>query len=499
MIQREEALASLAGTDWDLVIIGGGATGLGAALDASSRGYRTLLLEQQDFAKGTSSRSTKLIHGGVRYLRQGNISLVRESLHERALLLKNAPSLVRPLEFIVPTHSLAGRLYYGAGLKAYDLLAGAQGMPRSRMLSTAAVLQRVPTLDAGPLSGGVSYHDAQFDDARLALAMVRETIHQGGLALNYMQVEQLTRKGDQVRGVLARDGETGREFEISARVVINAAGIFCDTVRKMDDPACSPMLRVSQGTHLVVDRRFLPGETAIIVPDTDDGRVLFLIPWHQSVVIGTTDVPRPAPELEPAPLNSEIDFLLQHAARYLAEPPRLHDIRSCFSGLRPLVSHGNGKVTSQLSRDHVIEVSKSRLVTITGGKWTTYRRMAADAVNAAVSYGGLTPRPCVTASLALWGHEQDHPGMPQSAATVTDAFVRHAVQEELARTVEDVLSRRCRLLLLDAEAAVSMARRTAEVMAQELGRDSVWVESQIVSFGNLAKHYRIGHSELPGS
>ncbi|SFI06360.1 glycerol-3-phosphate dehydrogenase/oxidase [Planctomicrobium piriforme] len=489
MANREEQLSRLTGETWDVVVIGGGATGLGAAVDAASRGYRTVLIEQSDFAKATSSRSTKLIHGGVRYLKQGNISLVRESLHERGLLLKNAPGLVRPLEFVIPTYSLAETLFYAAGLKAYDLLAGRLGMAGSQMLSTAEVLKRLPTLRSEKLRGGVSYYDAQFDDARLALAMSTALAKKGGIPLNYVRASGLLRKNGKLSGVVGEDVETGRQYEIAARAVINATGIFTDELRRMDDAHARPMLRVSQGTHIVVDQSFLPRGSAIILPSTDDGRVLFLIPWHGAVVIGTTDVPMPEPVLDPIPQASEIDFLLKHASRYLSREVTRADVRSCFSGLRPLVSSGEQSATSKLSRDHVVKVSASGLVTITGGKWTTYRRMAKDAVDAAVAESGLLSRPSETESLTLWGNPHDTPLEPQTAASVTTQFIQNAVRNESARTVEDVLSRRCRLLLLDARAALSVAPQVAHIMARELGRDAAWESAQVELFRTIASTY----------
>lgn len=493
MLFRDEMLTQLDQSHWDLAVIGGGATGLGTAVDAASRGLKTLLLEQGDFAQATSSRSTKLIHGGVRYLKQGNVSLVRESLHERGLLLKNAPGLVRPLEFVIPTFSLGERLFYAVGLKAYDFLAGRLlGMPRSRMLSNDQMKQRTPTIRMDRLRGGVSYHDAQFDDARLAIALATLLDQQGGLPLNYMRVERLRKNAGRIDGLVARDQETGRQFEVSAKVVVNATGIFTDFTRALDDPQAPPMMRVSRGSHIVVDQSFLPGNTAIILPSTDDGRVLFIIPWHGAVLIGTTDLPEPEPSMDPIPLPEEIDFMLTHASRYLDREVTHRDIRSMFCGLRPLVSEKKSRSTSRISRDHVIRTSESGLITITGGKWTTYRQMAADTVDEAISVAGLSALPSSTEQLPLSANPHDLPAEAQSGTTVTDEFIRRVIRKEQARTIDDVLSRRCRLLLLDARQALNAAPRVATILAEELGRDSDWEREQVATFTTLAAGY------LPG-
>lgn len=486
-ISREQSFSCLQSGKWDVAVIGGGATGLGAAVDAASRGFRTVLLEQGDFAQATSSRSTKLIHGGVRYLKQGNIALVRESLHERGLLLRNAPQLVRPLEFVIPTFSIGERFFYGAGLKAYDFLAGRHRMSRSQILSTAEVRRRIPTIRPHHLSGGVSYFDAQFDDARLAIALFRTLEKLGGTALNYTRAIRLTKQGEKVSGVIAEDRETGRQFEVAASVVINATGIFTDATRCLDDPASKVMLKVSRGSHLVVDRSFLPGDQAVIIPSTDDGRVVFIIPWHGSVVIGTTDLPAPEPVMHPVPLKEEIDFLLQHASRYLDRDVTQNDIRSAFCGLRPLVSEEQKYSTAKIARDHVIRTSSSGFVTITGGKWTTYRKMGKDVVDTALAIGGLELRPSATEHLVLTGNPHDSPLEPQSAESVTQNLILQAVRHEQARTVEDILSRRCRLLLLDARKAIAIAPHVASQMAAELGFDKDWESLQIHQFTAIAQ------------
>jgi glycerol-3-phosphate dehydrogenase len=518
MTPREESLERVRrGVAWDLVVIGGGATGLGTALDAVTRGYKTLLLEADDFAKGTSSRSTKLIHGGVRYLAQGRVALVREALHERDLLLRNAPHLVHDRAFLVPAYAWWERPYYAAGLWVYDRLAGALGRGRSRTVGRDEALRLAPTLEPAGLRGGVVYQDGQFDDARLAVALVRTIGDHGGTALNRVRVEGLDKSAaGRVTGLRARDVETGEAFTVSSRGVVNATGVFADEVRRFDEPGAPPMIAPSRGAHLVLDRAFLPGETAVLVPKTDDGRVLFAIPWHDRLVVGTTDTPVTGTSLEPRPGRDEIEFLLKHAARYLANDPTPSDVLSVFAGLRPLIAagHGGKTRTSSLSREHATVVSAAGLVTITGGKWTTYRRMAETAVDLASRVTDLPRRPCATADLRLHGcasgptdgpfagygsdapeldhlmSEQPglgdllHPRLPYRAAEVV-----WAARREAARTVEDVLARRTRALLLDARASIDAAPRVASLLAAELGHDARWQDDQVATFRALAAGY----------
>src|SRR5436190_9164212 len=386
LVNRDHALRTISDRrdPWDLLVIGGGATGLGTAVDAASRGYATLLIEQYDFAKGTSSRSTKLIHGGVRYLAQGRLGLVRTALRERDLLLRNAPHLVHDLKFIVPAYALWELPFFFAGLKTYDLLAGKFGRGRSLWLSCRETLERAPTLVRDSLRGGILYHDCQFDDARLALALARTLVDLGGTAVNYVRVTGLLKKADRLCGVRASDVETGRDFEIRAAAVVNATGVFSDHILQMDDSHSRPLITPSQGIHVVVDRAALPGDCAVVVPHTDDRRILFAIPWHNRVLIGTTDTPVAGAALEPRPLAEELDFLLANAARYLTTIPERSDILSIFAGLRPLVAGRQAKNTAQASRDHHIEVSPAGLVTIAGGKWTTYRHMAEETIDTAL-------------------------------------------------------------------------------------------------------------------
>jgi glycerol-3-phosphate dehydrogenase len=516
MMTRAEILQQLEDPSlvWDMIVIGGGATGLGTAVEAASRGYRTLLLEQGDFSQGTSSRSTKLIHGGVRYLQQGNLTLVLEALRERGLLIRNAPHLVHNLSFVVPLYDWWEGPFYGIGLKLYDVLAGKLGLGPSRLLSREETLRHIPTVEPHGLRGGVIYHDGQFDDSRLAICLALTLADLGGVGLNYLPVTGIIREGALVAGVEARDRETGREFKIKGRVVINAAGPFIDEVRRMIDPEARGLISPSQGVHLVLDGSFLPGDSAIMVPHTDDGRVLFAVPWHGRVIVGTTDTPIPAAVFEPRPLPEEIDFLLTHAARYLTRHPTHRDVLSMFAGIRPLVNAGSGSDTASLSRDHTLLVESSGLVTIAGGKWTTYRRMGEDTVTAAAQVAGLDDRPSVTGSLQLHGWQEGaagdslqvygsdaaklqqlltenpawrellHPALPYCEGEVV-----WGVRFERARTVEDLLARRTRALLLDARAGIAAAPRVAELMAQELGRDLAWQKAQVTAFTELARGY----------
>jgi glycerol-3-phosphate dehydrogenase len=504
---------------WDMIIVGGGATGVGVAIDAASRGYEVLLLEQNDFGKGTSSRSTKLAHGGVRYLEQGDIGLVMEALKERGLLLQNAPHLVHDLAFVMPNYEWWEAPFYGMGLKLYQLLAGKYGFGKSHLLSREETLKELPTINTDGLRGGAIYYDGQFDDARLLIAMVLTAFEQGALLLNYAEVTNLAKDAQGfVNGVVARDTETAEILHAQARVVINATGAFTDRLRAAADPSIEPMIAPSQGVHLVFKSDFLPGKSAIMVPHTSDGRVLFAIPWHRHVLVGTTDTPVSFATLEPRAMDSEIDFILTTASQYLAKTPTRDDVLSIFAGIRPLVRAKGMASTAALSRDHVIHIDPSGLMTICGGKWTTYRHMAEDCVDQAATFAQLPERPCVTKDLKIHGYSgstqqfgaltvygSDAEGIRQliaSDARMSDKLHRDlpyikaeviwAVRNEMARAVEDVLARRTRALFLNARAAVEMAADVANLMAPELGWDQSAKAMQIAAFRMVAGNY------LPG-
>jgi glycerol-3-phosphate dehydrogenase len=503
-------------TPWDIVVIGGGATGVGVAVDAASRGFAVLLLERMDFGTATSSRSTKLVHGGVRYLEQGNVSLVMEALKERGLLRQNAPHLVHDLGFVVPNYSWWEAPFYGIGMKVYDLLAGKYGFGKSRLLSREETLERLPTIQTNGLRGGVIYYDGQFDDTRLLIHLAATAADQGAVLLNYAPVVEITRGPDGFAdGVIAVDSESGQRMKIAAHVVVNAAGIFADQVRRLAEPEVDAMIAPSQGIHLVFKREFLRGNTAIMVPHTSDGRVLFAIPWHEHTVVGTTDTAIQEPSYNPLPFEEEIQFILDTAALYLSRPPQRSDVLSVYVGIRPLVkANGASSKTSSLSRDHTIHIDNSGLLTIVGGKWTTYRHMAEDTVNHAITLGELPDVPSKTHDLKIHGYKQEesltslgvygsdgdvimamaaadkrlgaqlHPALPYIAAEVI-----WAVREEMARTLDDVLSRRTRALFLNARAAIEMAPSVAALMAQELGAGQEWIDQRLREFNDLAAKY----------
>jgi glycerol-3-phosphate dehydrogenase len=504
--------------EWDIIIVGGGATGVGVAIDAASRGYDTLLLEGSDFGKGTSSRSTKLVHGGVRYLEQGNVSLVMEALKERGMLRQNAPHLVSDLAFIVPNYDWWEAPFYGLGLKVYNLLSGKYGFGPSRILSREETLEYLPTINREGLRGGVIYYDGQFDDARLLINMVTTAAEQGATLLNYVRVTGLTKDSEGfVNGVTAHDAESGEAFTAQARVVVNATGPFTDGLRRMADPSAKGMISPSQGIHLVFDRSFLPGNAAIMVPHTSDGRVMFAIPWHNHTLVGTTDTAIPEATLEPSPQEQEIEFILKTASEYLHKAPTRSDVLSVFTGIRPLVKASNSSNTAALSRDHTIHIDNSGLLNITGGKWTTYRHMAEDCVNHAATLGKLPDRDCVTKQLNIHGfyshaHKFGHLSVygsdapliheliksnPDWAQSLTDdlpyvgAEVIWAARHEMARTVEDVLSRRTRALFLNSEAALEAAPKVASLMAAELGCDPRWQAEQLLQFQQIAEHFKL--------
>ena len=513
MVQR----ASQRQEPWDIVVIGGGATGVGIAVDAASRGYDVLLLEQHDFGKGTSSRSTKLVHGGVRYLQQGNISLVMEALKERGILRQNAPHLVSDLAFVVPNYDWWEAPFYGVGLKVYNVLAGKYGFGDSEILSREETLARLPTIKTEGLRGGVVYYDGQFDDSRLLINLAQTAAEQGATLVNYARVTGVTQAADGfIDGVVAVDEETGLEFRAGAKVVLNATGPFLDGVRRLADPSAPALIAPSQGVHLVFDRSFLPGRSAIMVPHTRDGRVMFAIPWHGHTLVGTTDTPIAEPTLEPRAFDEEVAFILETAGQYLHRAPTRADVLSLSVGIRPLVRAEGAPSTATLSRDHTIHIDASGLLSVAGGKWTTYRHMAEDAVNQGALLARLPEQACKTRTLNIHGFHlhaekfgalsvygsdalaindmiRAHPPLGQSlhgALPYRRAEVVWAVRVEMARRVEDVLARRTRALFLNTAAAVEMAPEVARIMAAELGLGEAWQRDQVAGFTELARNYR---------
>jgi glycerol-3-phosphate dehydrogenase len=503
--------------EWDIVIIGGGSTGLGCAVDAASRGYKTLLLEQVDFSKGTSSRSTKLVHGGVRYLQQGDVSMVFEALQERGLMFKNAPHLVSNQSFIIPTYDFWGGPFYTVGLKVYDMMAGKLGLGPSKHLSFDETVAAIPTVEQEGLRGGVIYQDGQFDDSRMAISLAQTCIDYGGTVMNYCKVTALIKEGELITGVVANDQETGEDFVIKTKVVINATGVFADEVIQMDEPGKRDMIVPSQGIHLVLEKNFLPNKYAIMVPHTSDGRVMFAVPWHNHIVVGTTDTLIENHSLEPVALESEVDFVLETAGQYLVKQPTRKDVLSVFAGLRPLAKPDDeNKTTKEISRGHKIIISVSGLITIIGGKWTTYRKMAEDTIEKAIMLGGLPERECVTRHLPIHGFrmnmdpqydpmaqygidmedilaigedEENMDGFISEKLNILKAQIVWAVRNEMARTVEDVLARRTRALFLDARESIRIAPEVATIMAKELKQDSAWIKNQTVKFEHVAKNY----------
>jgi glycerol-3-phosphate dehydrogenase len=503
--------------EWDIVIIGGGATGLGCAVDAASRGYKTLLLEQADFAKGTSSRSTKLVHGGVRYLQHGDVSLVFEALKERGLMIKNAPHLVTNQSFIIPTYDWWGGPFYTVGMKVYDLMSGSLGLGPSMHLSREEAIAALPTVEREGLRGGVIYHDGQFDDARMAITLALTAADYGALVVNYCKVIRLIKENGLVCGATAVDQESGEEFTIKSKVVINATGVFADDIIQMDEPGKRKMIIPSQGIHLILDKEFLPGENAIMVPNTSDGRVLFAVPWHNHIVVGTTDTLLEKYSLEPVALQQEVDFVLETAGHFLEKRPTRKDVLSVFAGLRPLAKpEDENKATREISRSHKILISVSGLLTIIGGKWTTYRKMAEDTIDKAIMLGGLTERECITRHLPAHGFRMDvnprtdpmapygldkeeiltlgdeeelYSGLLSEKLQIWKSQVAWAVRKEMALTIEDVLARRIRALFLDARESLRIAPEVAYLMAAELKKDEAWKNDQIHRYEKIADNY----------
>ncbi|MDD5151839.1 MAG: glycerol-3-phosphate dehydrogenase/oxidase [Flavobacterium sp.] len=526
-MKRSEQLAKLQQTqNWDVIIIGGGASGLGTAVDSASRGFKTILVEAVDFAKGTSSRSTKLVHGGVRYLEQGNISLVIEALKERGLMAKNAEHLVKNQSFIIPNYNWWGGYFYNIGLTIYDLLAGRLSLGKSKYISKKKTIELLPTIEQKGLRNGVIYHDGQFDDSRMAINLAQTAIEKGACVLNYAKVIHLLKdKNHQVFGVIAEDQETGEKHELKGTAIINATGVFTNSIMKMNDKVYKKYIVPSQGIHLVFDKSFLPSTNALMIPKTSDGRVLFAVPWHDKIVVGTTDTLIKSHRLEPIALEKEIEFVLETAQRFLSKKPTRTDVLSVFAGLRPLAApEEKGQSTKEVSRSHKIIVSETGLITITGGKWTTYRKIAEDIIEKAISVHNLQKSVCKTENISIHGNQKtstldrenhlyiygtDIPEIlqlqenePELKAKLhpnyefTMAEVAWAIRYEMARTIEDVLARRVRLLFLDARAAIDSCEKVGDLLAKELGYDDTWKQNQIAAFKTVANGFLLKEFRL---
>jgi len=502
-MNRSEQLEALENeTAWDIIVIGGGATGLGTALDASLRGYKTLLIEGHDFAKGTSSRSTKLVHGGVRYLQQGNIKLVREALRERGYLLKNAPHLTSVQTFIVPVFSWWEKMFYGIGLKVYDLLSGKLSLGDTQILSKKETLAHLPSINANKLAGGILYYDGQFDDSHLAIEIAATAINKGATVINYCKATGFIKTNDKITALECIDVLSEKKYSLKTKVVVNATGVFTNAIVQMDDHLQHDLVSPSQGIHLVIDAKFFPGTDAMMIPKTDDGRVLFAVPWHDKVVLGTTDTPIEQISFEPKPLEEEIEFIIKHINRYCTTLITRADINAVYVGLRPLVKQKNKVSSALISREHHLSVSPSGLITITGGKWTTYRKMAADAVNNAAFIGKFNKEKCITANTQIGDEQEKEKRMNEILIkdatlkelvnpkyTFTKAQIVYAVKHEMAMGIEDILARRIRLLFLDARLAISVAPMVASIIAPYLQKDKNWEAAEVASFTQLAAQY----------
>jgi glycerol-3-phosphate dehydrogenase len=514
-MKRENNISALRQVDqWDIVIVGGGASGLGAAVDAAKRGYKTLLLEKNDFSKGTSSRSTKLVHGGVRYLQNGDISLVIEALKERGIMKRNAPQLVKDMSFIIPFYDWWNSPFYGLGLKVYDMMAGKMGLGPSTLLNKNETIELINNVKQEGLKGGVIYHDGQFDDSRMAITLALTATQLGATLINYTEVTGLIKKDDLITGLEVLDCESGEKYSINTKVVVNATGVFSDQIVKMDQPDARPLIRPSQGVHLVLERDFLDGNHAIMIPHTSDGRVLFAVPWHNHVVVGTTDTPIDHADEEPKALEEEIAFILSNASQYMTKKPKRNDVKSVFAGLRPLAAQqGNSTETKEVSRHHKVNVSTSGLISVLGGKWTTYRKMGEDTINTAAVVGGLKEQKCKTRKLLLHGYEENTDindplhvygsdrqniismGKPEDNESLSDKFyisknlILWSVEKEMAIHIEDVLARRARCLFLDAKETQKVAPQVARIMADAMNKNDKWVANELEEFNKISQNY----------
>ncbi|MDA0331440.1 MAG: glycerol-3-phosphate dehydrogenase/oxidase [Bacteroidetes bacterium] len=500
-------------SQWDIIIIGGGASGLGIAVDASKRGYKTLLLEKYDFGKGTSSRSTKLIHGGVRYLQNGDITLVIESLKERGILKRNAPHLVRDLSFVIPSYDWWSNPFYGIGMKIYDLMAGNLGLGKSIMISKDETLELIPNVSKKGLRGGVIYHDGQFDDSRMAITLALTANSKKTALLNYCSVEKLLKDEDEVIGLEFQDTINSKKYKIKSKVVINATGVFAEEIIRMDQPNIDKMIQPSQGVHIVLEKKFLKSKHAILIPQTSDGRVLFAVPWKDYVVVGTTDTHVKTASIEPKPLKDEIDFILKNASKYMTLKPKRSDIKSIFAGLRPLAATSNKKSTKEVSRSHKIDIAPSGLISVLGGKWTTYRKIAEDAIDAAISINRLKKKKCKTEKIKLVGFKkkvdwndpmhvygsfkrkvQSLGGLDDNRSLskkfhITNNIIEWSILHEMALTLEDVLARRTRCIFLDAKESKRIAPKVADKMAEFLDKDQKWIDEELKNFNKFIKNY----------
>ncbi|MDA7636895.1 glycerol-3-phosphate dehydrogenase/oxidase [Flavobacteriaceae bacterium] len=498
---------------WDVVIIGGGASGLGIALDASKRGYKTLLLEKYDFAKGTSSRSTKLIHGGVRYLQNGDITLVIESLKERGILKRNAPHLVQDLSFVIPTYDWWASPFYGIGMKIYDMMAGKLGLGKSEIISKEETEKLIPNISKKGLRGGVIYHDGQFDDSRMAITLALSADSKKTTLLNYCNVEGLIKKDGEIIGLNFTDLINSKKYQIKSKVVINATGVFAEEIIRMDQPKIEKMIQPSQGVHIVLERRFLKSKHAILIPQTSDGRVLFAVPWKNYVVVGTTDTHVKKASEEPKALNEEIDFILKNAGKYMSVKPKRDDIKSVFAGLRPLAATSNKQSTKEVSRSHKIDISPSGLISVLGGKWTTYRKIAEDALNTAISINKLKKKKCKTERTKLFGFKRNvswsdpmhvYGSMKKKVESlggindnkslskkfyISNNIIEWSIIHEMALTVEDILARRTRCVFLDSKESKRISPVVAQKMADVLGEDDKWIDAELKKFNKLIKNY----------
>ena len=500
-------------SQWDIIIIGGGASGLGIAVDASKRGYKTLLLEKYDFGKGTSSRSTKLIHGGVRYLQNGDITLVIESLKERGILKRNAPHLVRDLSFVIPSYDWWSNPFYGIGMKIYDMMAGNLGLGKSIMISKDETLELIPNVSKKGLRGGVIYHDGQFDDSRMAITLALTASSKKTALLNYCSVEKLLKEEDEVIGLEFQDTINSKKYKIKSKVVINATGVFAEEIIRMDQPNIDKMIQPSQGVHIVLEKKFLKSKHAILIPQTSDGRVLFAVPWKDYVVVGTTDTHVKTASIEPKPLKDEIDFILKNASKYMTLKPKKSDIKSVFAGLRPLAATSNKKSTKEVSRSHKIDIAPSGLISVLGGKWTTYRKIAQDAIDAAISINRLKKKKCKTEKIKLVGFKkkvdwndpmhvygsfkrkiQSLGGLDDNRSLskkfhITNNIIEWSILHEMSLKLEDVLARRTRCVFLDAKESKRIAPKVAEKMAEVLEKDQKWIDEELKNFNKFIKNY----------